>query len=314
MSAPAAAGLVVARATTNAQLEQLVEVRRRVDPDANPTVEGLRHSQRRSPQLRHYIATAGDALAGCGMVGPFPGNEANEYVMADFSVVPTLRGRGVGTELYRIASGHARSLGKIGLTLEVREDDPGSLSWVERRGFVEVERQKAVALDLTTVAATPPSAPDGVVIVSRRERPDVERGMYAVAVEASGDIPGLDSDHDPTFEQWRSYEIDPPSAKPELSFAALAGDEVVGYATLRVYGDPATGFHGLTAVARAWRRRGIATALKRAEIEAARRLGLRRLMTESEERNEPMLRLNEKLGYVPVPGMIVLRGPLAEAP
>jgi hypothetical protein len=34
-------------------------------------------------------------------------------------------------------------------------------------------------------------------------------------------------------------------------------------------------------------------------------------VTESEERNEPMRRLNEKLGYLPEPGMIVLRGPLA---
>ena len=37
-------------------------------------------------------------------------------------------------------------------------------------------------------------------------------------------------------------------------------------------------------------------------------------MTESEERNEPMRRLNEKLGYRPGPGMIALRGPLPEVP
>ncbi len=53
--------------------------------------------------------------------------------------------------------------------------------------------------------------------------------------------------------------------------------------------------------------------LKRAEIAAAKRAGFKRLLTESEERNEPMRRLNEKLGFVPAPewSTVVMRGPLA---
>ena len=72
-------------------------------------------------------------------------------------------------------------------------------------------------------------------------------------------------------------------------------------------------FHGLTATRRDWRRKGVATALKRAEISAAKRAGFKRLLTESEERNEPMQRLNEKLGFVPAPewSTVVIRGPLA---
>ncbi len=114
-----------------------------------------------------------------------------------------------------------------------------------------------------------------------------------------------------TFEQWRSHEIDRPTRRPELCFIALAGDEVVGYAALQVVGEQAE--HGLTATRRDWRRRGVATALKRAEIAAAKHAGFKRLITESEERNEPMRRLNEKLGFVPSPelSMVVMRGPLA---
>jgi len=52
---------------------------------------------------------------------------------------------------------------------------------------------------------------------------------------------------------------------------------VVGYAALQVFGDEA--HHGLTATRRDWRRRGVATALKRAEIAAAKRAGFRRLVT-----------------------------------
>ena len=112
------------------------------------------------------------------------------------------------------------------------------------------------------------------------------------------------------FEEWRAHEIDRPSRRPELSFAAVAGDEVVGYAGLHAFGDEA--HHGLTAVKRAWRRRGVATALKRAEIAAAKDAGFRALVTESEERNLPMRRLNEKLGFRPAPewSTLVMRGPL----
>jgi GNAT superfamily N-acetyltransferase len=70
-------------------------------------------------------------------------------------------------------------------------------------------------------------------------------------------------------------------------------------------------FHGLTAVARVWRRRGVATALKQTQIVAAKHAGYRRLVTASEERNEPMRNLNAKLGFKPEPSLstVVLRGP-----
>ncbi len=58
------------------------------------------------------------------------------------------------------------------------------------------------------------------------------------------------------------------------------------------------------------RRRGVGLALYH---EAAKARGHRRLLTESQHENEPMRRLNEKLGFRPAPSMstVVLRGPLA---
>ena len=63
-------------------------------------------------------------------------------------------------------------------------------------------------------------------------------------------------------------------------------------------------------MARARRRR---EALKLSQIRAAKERGFPRLLTESQHENEPMRRLNERLGFRPEPSMstIVLRGPLA---
>jgi GNAT superfamily N-acetyltransferase len=193
----------------------------------------------------------------------------------------------------------------------VREQDEEAVDYFQKRGYVEVERQKALELDLTGLEAHRSQPPPGVEIFSWAERPDLTPGMYELYREASGDIPGLDAETGWTAAEWRARELERPNRRYDLSFLAVAGGEVVGYATLDVF--PAGAFHGLTAVARAWRRRGVGRALKLSQIAAAKEAGLERLFTESEERNEPMRRLNEDLGFRPIPGMIVLRGPLVDA-
>lgn len=255
----------------------------------------------------HLLARLGSTAVGCGLVAAFPGAD-RAFVEADVSIVPAARRRGVGTALLHEVSARAGRVGGEGLQGEVREGDDESLGFVERRGFVEIERQKEVVLDLMTTAVAPVGAPAGIAIVSRAGRPGLEREEYALVQQAGRDVPGLGADAEQSFEQWRSFAIERPGADPELCFLALAGDRVVGSASIVVIGGNA--YHGLTAVAREWRGRGVAEALKRAQIAAARDRGFARLGTESQQDNLPMRRLNEKLGYRPAPGAIVVRGPL----
>ena len=66
----------------------------------------------------------------------------------------------------------------------------------------------------------------------------------------------------------------------------------------------------MTGVLRAWRRRGIAGALKRAEIAWAKENGYAQLVTGNEERNEPIRKLNAQYGYKLEPGTVTVRGPI----
>jgi GNAT superfamily N-acetyltransferase len=61
----------------------------------------------------------------------------------------------------------------------------------------------------------------------------------------------------------------------------------------------------------AWRRRGIAEAIKRAHIRWTKANGLRVLRTANEVRIPAIRRLNERYGYRPEPAEIVMRGLLA---
>ena len=96
-----------------------------------------------------------------------------------------------------------------------------------------------------------------------------------------------------------------------VAVAEATGD-VVGYASL-IYDAASTtvAYHDMTAVRRAYRGRGIATALKRATIAWAVEHGLEALDTGNDEDNAAMRAVNLALGYRPVPDWIGLQGPLA---
>jgi len=289
---------------SDADLEAMVDVRRRVTPEDRPTIENLRFNLESKTDLAYVVARLGGEPVACGFVEAWP-----PFAVGDVAVVPQYRRRGIGAAVLADLSAWARGRGKDSIQGEVRERDAESRAFLEHRGFVQVGAENALVLDLGGVDPPAVEPPPGIRIVSRVEEPDLLEQMFVVAVQAGEDIPG--SEGVPTFEQWRAHEIDRPTRRPELCFIALAGDDVVGYAALQVFGDEA--HHGLTATRRDWRRRGVATALKRAEIAAAKKARFRRLVTESEERNQPMRRLNEQLGFVPSPelSMVVVRGPLA---
>jgi GNAT superfamily N-acetyltransferase len=220
-----------------------------------------------------------------------------------FTIVTVLaeqRRRGAGSALYEAISAWTADRGLSELEVRVLDNDPESLVFAERRGFAEERRELGVVLHLTEIAPPEIDPPDGVEIVTWAERPELARGIYEVALEALPDIPGS------------AHDMQGSGDRPEATFVALAGDEVIGYAKFSLTAaQPTTAHHDLSAVKRAWRGRGVARALKATQIRWALASGYKELHTRNEERNEPIRRLNARLGYRPGIGRIYLVGPIS---
>ena len=251
---------------------------------------------------RLLLLAARDGVdAGCGIGVPsgFAG-----LAFLGLRVLPEHRGHGVARAFVRPLCDHARALGRDGVNAFVDAADPESFAVAEHYGLRQVDYQ---LYQVRTVGEEPaPPKLAGIELVAIGERRDeLLRAAWPMAERAYADVP-VPKGWTATFEVWLRNE----ATVPDGSFVAFEGDEIVGYAGLVEHADSGTAEHGLTAVARTHRRRGLGRALKQAQLHWAAQRGLRRLVTWTQSGNEPMQSLNRSLGYEDVSKVLTMQGPL----
>ena len=262
--------------------------------------------KRQAPKTVWLLAEENDEAVGAGRLTP-GWHSPPGVARADVRVLPTARGRGIGSALLDELQRRAEALGVPTLEVEVREDDSGSLIWTQSEGFQETGRSVRLALDLTAIEEPAVEPPAGIEVVTWAERPELARGIYNVACEAYPDEPGSgDAEMEP-FAGWLSQDMQGSGDRADAVFVALAGDEVAGYAKLAMSVRSGYVMHDMTGVKRSFRGRGIASALKRTEIAWAKREGFHTLETFNDELNAPIRALNQKHGYRPTTGSVTLR-------
>ena len=287
------------------ELERVVAVHNAVQVDDPTTVPELVDWQRQAEDMVWLIGTTDgeDAGGGIGVVG---WHAQPQTAFLELWTLPEARGRGVGGAVLEELRRWSAERGCPATEASVAENDEASLAWAKRRGYRQVGGNSSLVLELDGVEAPAVDPPDGIEIATWAERPGIERELYEVNVEAEPDIPGEEANEMPPFEKWLSNDMQGHSDRADAVFVAFADGKVVGYAKLAIRPGSTRAYHDLTGVKRAWRGRGIAGALKRAQIAWAKEQGYERLVTRNEVRNEPIRRLNERHGYVVEPGTIRL--------
>jgi mycothiol synthase len=310
--------LTIRRATTDADLVAIAAVNNATTPDEPTTLDDMRWSDRTYPGGVRFLAERDGVPVGAATVGRIYVQAATyPDLWGTLGVVADARRQGIGSQLLDAIARVAADQGKTGLQLRCREHRPEGIEFLAHRGFTEYERQKAVRLELA--GRTPPvvAAPDGLELTSLAARPELVRGVHAVALATFADIPGGDGPMDVgDLAEFRARDVDKPGIPADAFIVAVeAGtDRVAGYASLQTLpGQPDVAWHDMTAVDRAWRGRGLATTMKLATIAWAIEHGLTALETGNDEANAPMRAVNARLGYQPLPDEVVMRGPLIGA-
>ena len=246
---------------------------------------------------------------------------ANRNAMCRIVVDPEFRRRGIGKALNAEILGHPLyTRGKV--FAQTRDDEPDSLKIAEQLGFERqahvfesfinpsqfeiapyqpiIESVKSSGLRIATLAELGPND-------------DTRYKLWEIEYITDHDIPGLDIDHLPSWEDANKSWYQATWYDPAAEFIALDGDRFVGASAVA---EMAAGIWSIlhTCTLREYRGRGIGTALKALAADYAKQKGSRLLKTNNHSGNAAMLSINERFGFQPMPGWIELTKFPQEAP
>ncbi len=208
----------------------------------------------------------------------------------------------------------AREAGAALLRAFANEDDPARVAAVLGRGFREDRRGKRWELDLVAnrerlLAMTEQSRErmrrEAIRLLTLADDTDPKKyeKFWRMSEEATQDVPTTLPHVPESLEDYLKW-LRQPGIHEDRFWIARQGDDIVGISVLGY--PPVRGIVGTewTATARAVRGRGVARALKCETVAQAIALGVDRVRTGNDTKNDPILHLNETMGYRPIPGGI----------
>lgn len=298
------------------RLAEWRDVRNRINRDDPVELDFLLHRRERHPGQRDLLATRDGVPAGVGTYARMIDDPVSPIGQVNFRVLPEHRRRGVATALHRAVSEIGRAHFDEELEGKVIAPTAETEAYVAARRYRQVQRMIESRFDLGQAPKRDvprdrvSQGTVGPEMRSVAEDPVLLEAAFAVALESEPDVPNPSPWVEPaSFEEWRAREIDDALFVPEGSLVAFVDGEPVAYGLMQLE-RPGLGAHHATGVARAHRGRGLATALKRAQIERARAAGLHGLVTWNEESNAAIRAVNARLGYRITRDVVTYRGPL----
>lgn len=296
--------------------EQLANVINNVFSEYPDSVDEIRFwDEHRDPKCKfqRWVAEVDGRIVAFAEHNQFSGMYHPRKFIVDVGVLPDYRGRGIGSALYDHVVDTLQPFDPLSLRARAREDWTHTLRFLKRRGYREDMRAWESRLDVAAFDPTPYAGLDDKVraheieIKTFRELesdPERNRKLYELEEELDRDVPSPEPHTAISYKYFVEHRLNNPGLLPDAFFVALHDGEYVGMSNLWSSEGNDDIYTGLTAVKRAYRRKGIALALKLRGIQWVKANGNPIIKTWNESNNRPMLSINEQLGYVKQPAWI----------
>lgn len=236
-----------------------------------------------------------------------PGRTARRFASVSGEMLPAVRSRGSLATLFAEMEGGARSHGAELIAARTSDDDRPRIDALRDLGYREDRRGKKWELDLVAnrdrllqmaTASRERMRHEGIALgtLASDEDPERYRKTWRMSEEAANDVPSTLGNVGEPFEDWMDW-LRTPGMHEDRVWIARDGDDIVGMSVLEY--PPVRGVVGTawTATARRVRGRGIARALKCETLAQAIALGVDRVRTGNDGANDPILHINESMGY-----------------
>ena len=272
------------------------------------------HPARNWVDLRYIVTDGGRRVGVAGLAHHRWEIAPKRYASVGGDLIRSHRDREGLVELHRHLERVAADEGAVLLRGSALIGDTLRADALRELGYREDRRSRRWQLDLAAgrdriIAMAEASRArmheQGIVLTTldRDGDPDVIRKLWHLSNEADKDIPTTLPTVDETlddFSEWLTF----PGMHRDRLWLARRGDDVLGLSVLEY--PPVRGFVNTawTATARSARGQGVARALKCETLVQAIGLGVERVRTGNDGANDPILHLNESMGYVPVGGRI----------
>lgn len=218
------------------------------------------------------------------------------------------------TELWEWTENAAAEAGARTLNAAAGEDEDEMLRVIVARGYNRQRTDRVWELDLTTrgaqvtaeaAAARSRMEADGIRLLTLADWDDPQRmeKLHELNELTRPDVPHTGPHLPQTFDDFMA-RTRAPGRPHDRWWLALDGTRPVAMSYLSFPTIRGSVWTAYTCTHPEYRRRGIARAVKLQSLAQAVELGAPAVRTANDTKNEAMLRINEALGYQPLPGFV----------
>lgn len=269
--------------------------------------------------LRVAVEAADGQPVALAEVGPGFIQRPDGSVQGGVGVARGHRRKGVGTALLEVIEAEAERRKAPRILAGTSVAFEGALAWATKRGYREIGRRIQSYVDVRSFDPTPFDdavervAASGIrletvsELLAGRDEAGAERfwrELWEAEAPMWDDVPWASPTPHWPYEKYHRLVVESGKLVHEATIVALDGERIAAFTTTGRQGD--RGGTWMTGTGRAYRGRGLATALKVRAITAAKAAGLRAMVTTNDEPNKAMRGINAKLGYVMLPAHVEL--------